>query len=298
MTRHPTRRSISPPPKRAPSPATSQRSARHSSSSTGGTQHARLGSIAQCDRLGWAALATALDVSLGQPDFSVDQTGWRPRTKPIRGSAKPGVLGVLQAEHNLLVRLKSFPNAMNLRLIVDSQRLLSAGWSPTPSGSIQSSLCGGAPGQRRTNASSASCGTWAGVWATAAPLREAANAVSRMKSLVPGTIIEPRMLGGFQTLFQRLEPASPTSSNRRRARGIRAARKRPTADEQRRTPGPPHPRALRARRPSSGSRGHPNGARAAAPAGSALRVSSGTSRADLHAALIHRPTQRPSELGF
>lgn len=54
-------------------------------------------SLAGCARLGWAALATALDVSLGQPDYSVDQTGWRPRTKPIRGPAKPGVLGVLQA---------------------------------------------------------------------------------------------------------------------------------------------------------------------------------------------------------
>jgi hypothetical protein len=87
-------------------------------------------SIAGCDRLGWAALATALDVSLGQPDYSVDQTGWRPRTKPIGRPAKPGVLGVLQAEHNPLVRLESFPDAMNLRLIVDSQRLLSAGLVP------------------------------------------------------------------------------------------------------------------------------------------------------------------------
>lgn len=86
--------------------------------------------IAGCDRLGWAALATALDVSLGQPVYSVDQTGWRPRTKPIRGPAKPGVLGVLQAEHNLLVRLATFPDAMNLRLVVDSQRLLSAGLVP------------------------------------------------------------------------------------------------------------------------------------------------------------------------
>jgi hypothetical protein len=76
--------------------------------------------------VGWAALATALDVSLGQPDYSVDHTGWRPRTKPILGPAKPGVLGVLQAEHNLLVRVKSLPNAMNLRLIVDSQRLLTS----------------------------------------------------------------------------------------------------------------------------------------------------------------------------
>jgi hypothetical protein len=86
--------------------------------------------LAGCDRLGWAALATALDVSLGQPDYSVDQTGWRPRTKPIRGPAKPGVLGVLQAEHNILFRLKSFPNAMNLRLIVDSQRLLTTALIP------------------------------------------------------------------------------------------------------------------------------------------------------------------------
>ena len=81
-------------------------------------------SLAGCDRLGWAALATALDVSLGQPDYSVDQTGWRPRTKPIRGPAKPGILGVLQAlqidgsalvvavgsDRNLLLASRNVPN--------------------------------------------------------------------------------------------------------------------------------------------------------------------------------------------
>ena len=53
--------------------------------------------------------------------------GWRPKTKVITGPAKPGLLGVLQAEHNLTIRMQAFPNAMNLRLVVDSQRLLSGG---------------------------------------------------------------------------------------------------------------------------------------------------------------------------
>ena len=82
--------------------------------------------LAQSARLGWAALAAALDVNLGQPDYTVDHLGWRPKTKVITGPARPGILGVLQAEHNLVVRMKSVPNATNLRLIVDSQRLVSA----------------------------------------------------------------------------------------------------------------------------------------------------------------------------
>lgn len=59
-------------------------------------------SLPQAARLGWSALAAALDVNLGQPDYSVDDIGWRPLTKPIRSPAKPGILGVLQAEHDLL----------------------------------------------------------------------------------------------------------------------------------------------------------------------------------------------------
>src|SRR4029079_12166672 len=34
---------------------------------------------------------------------------------------------------------------------------------------------------------------------------EAANAVSRMKALPSATVIEPRMLGGFQTLLRRID---------------------------------------------------------------------------------------------
>jgi len=163
-------------------------------------------SLAGCDRLGWAALATALDVSLGQPDYSVDQTGWRPRTKPFRGPAKPGVLGVLQAEHNLLVRLKTFPNAMNLRLIVDSQRLLTTALipyaeriAPELAGRWRERAATYSQIQRELRNVGGRLGN--GAAATA----EAANAVSRMKALPADAVIEPRMLGGFNTLFSRLD---------------------------------------------------------------------------------------------
>lgn len=162
--------------------------------------------LAQCDRLGWAALATALDVSLGQPDFSVDQTGWRPRTKPIRGPAKPGVLGVLQAEHNLLVRLKSFPNAMNLRLIVNSQRLLTSRLVPYAE-RVDPDLAARWRAREATYAriqrELRDVGGRLGHGGAATA--EAANAISRMKAIPADTVIEPRMLGGFQTLFQRLD---------------------------------------------------------------------------------------------
>lgn len=162
--------------------------------------------LAGAERLGWASLATALDISLGQPDYSVDQTGWRPRTKPIRGPAKPGVLGVLQAEHNLLVRLKSFPNAMNLRLIVDSQRLLSTALvpyvervDPAFAGRWQARAATYTKIQRELRNIGGHLGH-----GTAATI-EAANAVSRMKALPADTVLEPRILGGFQTLFNQLD---------------------------------------------------------------------------------------------
>ena len=162
--------------------------------------------LAGCDRLGWAALATALDVSLGQPDFSVDQTGWRPRTKPIRGPAKPGVLGVLQAEHNLVVRLKSFPNAMNLRLIVDSQRLLTSHLipyaervDPELAEQWRIRIATYSRIQRELRNVGGRLGNGA------AATYEAASAVSRVAALPSETVIEPRMLGGFHNLFHRLD---------------------------------------------------------------------------------------------
>jgi hypothetical protein len=162
--------------------------------------------LADRSRLGWAALAAALDVSLGQPDYSVDQAGWRPRTKVLRGPVRPGVLGVLQAEHNLLVQLRSFPTATNLRLIVDSQRQLAERLAPLA---------------ERINDEYAA--RWVARGTTYALIQqqlrniggrlghggqavgEAANATARLRALKPDTIIEPRVLAGFQTLFDRID---------------------------------------------------------------------------------------------
>lgn len=250
--------------------------------------------IAGCDRLGWAALATALDVSLGQPDYSVDQTGWRPRTKPIGGPARPGVLGVLQAEHNLLVRLASSPAAMNLRLVVDSQRLLSAGLVPYAQ-RIDPNLAGqwGARAETyaRIQRELRNIGGRLGNGEAAAV--EAANAVSRLRALRAETVIEPRMLGGFQTLFRRVDS---------RITDILEAGVERGAFVQRVT----IPRLVS----GASSLVHPVRERFVPVARAAdLEVirtarehlrpreepsvsSAGTSRPDLHAALIHRPPSR------
>ena len=253
--------------------------------------------LAQCDRLGWAALATALDVSLGQPDFSVDQTGWRPRTKPIRGPAKPGVLGVLQAEHNLLVRLKSFPNAMNLRLIVDSQRLLTRRLVPyaervDPDLAVRWRTRTATYERIQRELRNVGGRMGNGGAATA----EAANAVSRMKALPADTIIEPRMLGGFQTLFQRLDARITDILETGVERGAYVQRvtvPRLMSDEGRLVA--PRPRALR--RQSAGRRIWRSSRRAVS--GCARRPSRSPGarrrarrRADHHAAnWIHRSSQ-------
>lgn len=157
-------------------------------------------------RLGWAALATALDVNLGQPDYSVDQLGWRPSTKLIGEPARPGILGVLQAEHNLVVRMKAFPNATNLRYVLDSQRLLSRHLVP-----LASRFDDRLAGRWNTRAE-----TYADLQQLFRPIggqvgrggyaaAEGATAVARTCSLPNDTIVEPRVLGGFQVLFDRLD---------------------------------------------------------------------------------------------
>jgi hypothetical protein len=60
-----------------------------------------------------------------EPDYSVDGRGWRPPPATIEGGPLPGIGGVLQAEHNMLVHLSTFPNALNLRRVLNGQRILS-----------------------------------------------------------------------------------------------------------------------------------------------------------------------------
>jgi hypothetical protein len=51
--------------------------------------------------------------------------GWRPAPGVIEGPALPGVAGAVQAQHNMLVNLSRFPNALNLRRVLHSQTQVS-----------------------------------------------------------------------------------------------------------------------------------------------------------------------------
>jgi hypothetical protein len=72
-----------------------------------------------------AAQTCAVLAGYDGPDYSVDVEGWRPPPAIIDGDPLPGLGGVLQAEHNMLVHLIQFPNALNLRRVMDGQRILS-----------------------------------------------------------------------------------------------------------------------------------------------------------------------------
>ena len=76
-------------------------------------------------RLGRAAETCATWAGYGESDYTVDRRGWRPAPALIEGPGLPGIAGVLQAQHNLLLHLGHFPTAQNLRLVLDSQRNIS-----------------------------------------------------------------------------------------------------------------------------------------------------------------------------
>ena len=76
-------------------------------------------------RLDRAAQVCSVFAQGVEPDYSVDQKGWRPPSATIDGGPLPGIGGVLQAEHNMLVHLAKTPNALNLRRVMDAQRILS-----------------------------------------------------------------------------------------------------------------------------------------------------------------------------
>jgi len=244
-------------------------------------------------RMGWAALATALDVSLGQPDYSVDDTGWRPRAHPLRIGPQDGILGVLQAEHDLLARLKSFPTAMNLRLIVDSQQRLSQGLA-----ALTERTDAHRAESWRTRAASytlvkrhlRNVGGHIGTGGFAAA--EAATAYSRLRALPADTIVHPRIAAGLQTLFngidQRIAEIIETGIDRA-AYLTRVQLPRLITDSGKLV-APVAEQFTPIDRNTSTEL--IDAVRALAPHIESTQTAPGRSRSDLHSALIHRPTPR------
>jgi len=251
-------------------------------------------SLSRSGRLGWAALAAALDVNLGQPDYTVDRLGWHPRVKPIPGPARPGILGVLQAQHNLAVKLgSSSPSAINLRYVIDSQRLLSRHLVPFAE-RIDRRLATRwntradtyADLQRQFRSISGLLGTGGGAAAA-----EGAHAVARLRSVPADTIVEPRALGGLQLLFDRLDQHIADVIEDGITQGAFAQRTRlprpaesddlvTTAQDQLTPVDPIRNRDL------------VNTVRNLTPRRTQPTATPGDTRADLHAALVHRAATR------
>ena len=163
--------------------------------------------LAESARLAWTALAASLDVNLGQPDYSIDDLGWRPMTKPLRtNEVGPGILGVLQAEHDLAVRLRAFPHLVNLRIVVDSQRILSTKLIPHARRSQPGLVDAWRHRSDTYTQIQSDLRELGGLLGNGDPAASyAAVTVSRLNELAPDTIVDPRVLGGFQTLFNGID---------------------------------------------------------------------------------------------
>jgi hypothetical protein len=255
--------------------------------------------LAQGARLGWAALAAALDVNLGQPDYTVDRLGWRPPVKPITGPARPGILGVLQAEHNLAVKLgSSLPSTINLRYVIDSQRLLSRHLAPF-AGRIDRRLADRWNARADTyTALQRQFRSISGVLGTggAAAAAEGGNAVARLRSLPADTVVEPRVLGGLQLLFDRLDQRIVDVIEQGIRQGAFAQRTR--------LPRPAETDDLVATArdqlmPVDPMRNHDlvDTVRNLTPGRSRPTTTPGATRANLHAAVVHRAATRGLGIG-
>ncbi|GGD24225.1 hypothetical protein [Nocardioides daphniae] len=158
--------------------------------------------LPQPQRLGWAALACALDAAMGPADYSIDMRGWKPRARILRTAAPPGLPGVIHAQHNLLVRLNQFPTALNLRLIADGQHQLSttlAGLADRYSPTLAARWTTRAATYRDLQRLLRDIGGNLGTGHHAAT--EAANALTRARALSPNSEIQLRLLHSLDHLF-------------------------------------------------------------------------------------------------
>jgi hypothetical protein len=162
--------------------------------------------IHNAPRLGWAALACALNTGHGDSDLTVDLHGWKPPAKLIPGPARPGLAGVLQAEHNLVVHMREFPSAISLRLVVDSQQHLSERLSKlavvvdgglADRWAVRSAILAALRLQLRDLAGLVGKGGEAAA--------ESANALSRLRAMPHGRAPDGRVLHAMDALFTSLD---------------------------------------------------------------------------------------------
>jgi hypothetical protein len=158
---------------------------------------------ARLDRAAQACVDFAGDL---EPDYSVDQKGWRPSSATIDGGPLPGIGGVLQAEHNMLVHLSKFPNALNLRRVMDGQRIVShdaARRAPNVAPELIEKWLEREQTYKRLIDETRNVGGLVGSGGMAAA--EAANAVGRLRRVHVDQITEPEPLRDLDKLFTRID---------------------------------------------------------------------------------------------
>jgi hypothetical protein len=158
---------------------------------------------ARLDRAAQVRAAFAGDV---EPNYSVDQKGWRPPSATIDGGPVPGIGGVLQAEHNMLVHLSKFPTALNLRRVMDGQRILSheaARRAPNIAPDLIEKWLEREQTYKRLIDETRNVGGLAGDGGLAAA--EAANAVGRLRPIHVDEITRPEPLRDLDKLFTRTD---------------------------------------------------------------------------------------------
>ncbi|ABL81098.1 MULTISPECIES: hypothetical protein [unclassified Nocardioides] len=158
---------------------------------------------ARLDRVAQACATFARDV---EPDYSVDHKGWRPPSATIDGGPLPGIGGVLQAEHNMLVHLSKFPTALNLRRVMDGQRIVSheaARRAPNVAPELIEKWLEREQTYKRLIDETRDVGGLIGHGGLAAA--EAANAVSRLRRVHVDEISTPEPLRDLDKLFTRTD---------------------------------------------------------------------------------------------
>ena len=139
-------------------------------------------------------------------DYSVDQRGWRPPARTIDGPARAGIAGVIQAEHNVLIHLNRFPNALNFRRLLDSQRELSSLLARRVASSepeLSAELGQRASTYAALHREARNLGGHVGDGSAA--VAEAAHAISRLRKLPPDPQPSQRALRDTRTLFHRVD---------------------------------------------------------------------------------------------
>jgi hypothetical protein len=162
--------------------------------------------IRERGRLDRAAQVCAVFAGYDEPDYSVDHKGWRPPPATIDGGPLPGIGGVLQAEHNMLVHLAQFPNALNLRRVMDGQRILSheaARRAPNVAPDLIEKWLEREQTYKRLIDETRNVGGLVGKGGLAAA--EAANAVGRLRHVHVEEVTSPEPLRDLDKLFTRTD---------------------------------------------------------------------------------------------